>query len=173
MKKVEDIQELYQFRKKIGEGAFGEVYEAVHIKAELPCAVKVIKKTKLRESKIHEKLMIQELEALDKLEHPHIVHVIDLCEDQNSIYIVLELMLHGTLTQKLAKIGESRAPFTEQDAAKLIYQILLAINFLHKQNVVHRDLKLDNIMVDLEKIDETKTSMICKVTDFGFAKALE
>ena len=67
MKKVEDIQELYQFRKKIGEGAFGEVYEAVHIKAELPCAVKVIKKTKLRESKIHEKLMIQELEALDKL----------------------------------------------------------------------------------------------------------
>ena len=99
--------------------------------------------------------MIQELEALDKLEHPHIVHVIDLCEDQENIYIVLELMLHGTLTQKLAKIGESRAPFTEQDAAKLIYQILLAINFLHKQNVVHRDLKLDNIMVDLEKIDES------------------
>ena len=61
---------------------------------------------------------------------------------------------------------------SEQEAAKIIYQILLALNFLHNQNVVHRDLKLDNILVDLEKVDEYKTSIICKVTDFGLAKAL-
>ena len=44
---------------------------------------------------------------------------------------------------------------------------------MHKQNVIHRDLKLENIMVDLERIDEEQTSLICKVTDFGFARALE
>ena len=50
-----------------------------------------------------------------------------------------------------------------------------ALNYLHKQNVVHRDLKLDNIMVDLEKNenDQSQTKIVCKVTDFGFAKALE
>jgi serine/threonine protein kinase len=53
--------------------------------------------------------------------------------------------------------------------------MLHALNYLHKKNVVHRDLKLDNIMVDLEKSqnDDRKTKIVCKVTDFGFAKALE
>ena len=80
-KKVEDISELYQMRKFIAEGAFGKVYEAHHIRADRPVAVKIISKAKLRESNVHEKLMMQELEALDKLEHPHIVHVVDICED--------------------------------------------------------------------------------------------
>ena len=116
--------------------------------------------------------MWQELEALDKLEHPHIVQVLDLCEDNDNVYIVAELMRHGTLTQMLTRIQESKASFTERDGANLIYQLLIAINFLHKQNVVHRDLKLDNILVSLERIDDTHTKVICKVTDFGFTKAM-
>ena len=117
--------------------------------------------------------MWQELEALDKLEHPHIVRVLDLCEDFDHIYVVLELMRHGTLTQMLAKIQETKASFTERDCASLVYQILLSINFLHTQGMVHRDLKLDNIMVDIERIDDNQTKMVCKVTDFGFAVALD
>ena len=127
------------------------------MKADASCAIKVISKARLRQHKVYEELMMQELEALDRLEHPHIVHVLDLCEDDKNIYIVLELMLHGTLTQKLAKLQEKAAAFSEADAAKVVYQILLALNFLHKQNVIHRDLKLDNIMVDMEKIDEERT----------------
>ena len=79
-KKVEDISEFYQMRKFLSEGAFGKVYEAHHIRADRPVAIKIISKAKLV-SPAHEKLMMQELEALDKLEHPHIVHVVDLCED--------------------------------------------------------------------------------------------
>ena len=52
-------------------------------------------------------------------------------------------------------------------------QIIMAVNVLHKQNVVHRDLKLDNIMVELERNDDMHTNMVCKVTDFGFAKPLD
>ena len=117
--------------------------------------------------------MKQELETLDKFEHPHIVRVIDLCEDNQNIYIVSELMRHGTLTQMLTKIQETRASFTEKDCANLVYQMIIAVNFLHKQDVIHRDLKLDNIMVDLERIDDHSTTMICKVTDFGFAKTMD
>ena len=85
----------------------------------------------------------------------------------------MELIIHGTLMQKLSTIKENQASLNEQDAAKIVYQILIALNFLHKQNVIHQNLKLENIMVDLERIDEEQTSLICKVTDFGYAKALE
>ena len=104
-KKLEgDIKEIYDFKKKIGEGAFGEVWEAYRIEGIMPCAIKVIKKQKLKDQQIYLDLMNQELEALDKLVHPHIVHVLDLVEDKDNHYIVMEYMLHGNLRQKLAKI---------------------------------------------------------------------
>ena len=139
----------------------------------MPCAIKSISKAKLKQHSVYQDLMWQELETLDKMEHPHIVRVLDLCEDFDNIYVVLELMRHGTLTQMLAKIQETKASFTERDCASLVYQMLISINFLHNQNVVHRDLKLDNIMVDIERIDDNQTKMVCKITDFGFAKALD
>ena len=92
---------MYRMQRKLGEGVFGTVFEAIHIKADIACAIKVISKTKLREHKVHEELMIQELEILEKLENPHIVHVLDICEDVDNIYIAMELMPHGTLMQKL------------------------------------------------------------------------
>ena len=117
--------------------------------------------------------MRHELEVLNKLENPYIVHVLDICEDVNNIYIVMEFMSHGTLLEKLSTVKETQTSLSEQDAAKIVYQILIALNFLHKQNVIHRDLKLENIMVDLERIDEEQTSMKCKVSDFGLASAIE
>lgn len=127
-----NINEIYDFKKKIGEGAFGEVWEAYHIKGIMSCAIKIVKKQKLRKHQIYIDLMDQELQALDKLEHPHIVHVLDLLEDNENHYIVMEHMLHGNLRQKLAKFQDTRTSFSEQDAAKLVFQILIALNYLHK-----------------------------------------
>ena len=117
--------------------------------------------------------MMSELETLDKYEHPNIVRVLDLCEDDHNIYLVFELMRHGTLDQNLIRIQETGAPFTEKDVANIVLQIVMAVNFLHKKNVVHRDLKLDNVMVAYEAVDEQTTTMVCKVTDFGFAQAID
>ena len=58
---------------------------------------------------------------------------------------------------------------TEKHCADIIYQILLAINYIHQSNIVHRDLKLENIMVDVEVGEDGEANLICKVTDFGFA----
>ena len=84
-------------------------------------------------------------------------------------------MTSGNLAEVLKKIREKGISFTEADAANLVYQILLALTYLHSSevNVVHRDLKLENIMVDIEKYGDGSSKLICKITDFGFAVALD
>lgn len=113
--------------------------------------------------------MKQELEVSEKLEHPHVVKVLDLCEDEDDIYIALELIKHGNLLEVLSKMERKKIPITEKHAADIIYQILLAINYIHASNIVHRDLKLENIMVDVVAGENGEANLICKVTDFGFA----
>ena len=75
--------------------------------------------------------MISEIMTLDSHEHPHIVRVLDLCEDEKNIYIVSELIRHGTLEENLERIKKTGASFTERDCANLVFQILSAVNFLH------------------------------------------
>ena len=84
MRLIENIENIYTWKRKLGEGQFGTVYEALHNKAQLPCAIKTVKKAKLEErlDGTLVELMMQELQALDELEHPNIVRVLDLCEDR-------------------------------------------------------------------------------------------
>ena len=64
--------------------------------------------------------MKQELEVLEKLSHPNIVRVLDLLEDSNSIYIVLELMHYGNLAEDIERLKSQKMSFTERDAATII-----------------------------------------------------
>lgn len=121
--------------------------------------MKIIKKSKLKE-KVYIDLMRQELEVSSKINHPHIITVTELLEDEKHVFIVMELVPGGDL---LARVMEMNA-FSERDAAFVIKQTLLALNFMHEQKITHRDMKLENILC-LNK-DDLKN---CKVTDFGFA----
>ena len=104
------------------------------------------------------------------LDHPHIVRVLDLCEDEENYYIALELIKNGNLHEVLQKMKEKEVKFTEREIADIIYQILLAVNYIHNSKLMHRDLKLENIMVDVKKgTDEHSSELLCKLTDFGFA----
>ena len=105
----------------------------------------------------------------EKLEHPHIVKVLDLCEDNKDIFIALELIKGGNLLEVLSKMQKKKIAITETDAATIVHQILLAINYIHTSKVVHRDLKLENIMVDIKRGNKGEAIMTCKLTDFGFA----
>ena len=120
-------------------------------------------------------MLSQEIELLTLLEHPHLVRALGLCEDEETIYVAFELLTSGNLAEVLKKIRDSQIPFTEADAANLIRQILLALTYLHSTevNVVHRDMKLENIMVDIEKLGDGSSKLVCKITDFGFAVALD
>ena len=101
------------------------------------------------------------------------MHVLDLVEDNDNIYIVLELIKNGNLMEVLDKISRANLPFTEKDAACFVQHILLGLNYMHLMNVVHRDLKLENVLVDVLIGADKVPELVCKLTDFGFSTYLE
>jgi len=133
------------------------VHRAEHKIAGTPCAIKVITKEKLRETKVYLDLMKNELECLEALEHPHIVRVYELLEDNQNIYVVLELIEGGNLLETITKIQSQKLSFTERDAANIIYQVMLALNYMHTRRTMHRDLNLENLLVEFEKDEAGQT----------------
>ena len=83
------------------------------------------------------------------MDHPYIVHILELLYDDYNIYFVAELMEHGDLMSVYQRIVENNWSFTEQDAKNICKQILMALNYMHQQDYIHRDLKLENVMVDV------------------------
>ena len=73
----------------------------------------------------------------------------DLCEDDDNIYIALELLKDGNLLEVMKRMKENDQKFTEQEIATIVYQIVCGINYIHATNMIHRDMKLENIMVEL------------------------
>ena len=109
-------------------------------------------------------LLENELEVLFKTDHPHIVKVTELLQDDANIFIVSELMSGGELYGHIIK----EKKLSERQAASVIKQVLLAINYMHKQKIVHRDLKPENILISGGK-DGSDEAITVKLTDFGFA----
>ncbi|CDW81372.1 protein kinase domain containing protein [Stylonychia lemnae] len=160
-KKVDDINKHYTFFNTLGQGSFGKVMKAEHMKASADVAVKIIEKSKVREHKILEELMQNELKVLEETTHPHIMKIIQLLEDEDHYYIVSELLAGGELYERIVKMKH----FSEKNAAILTYQILLAVSYMHNQNIVHRDIKPENILLENEDVNNLNV----KMTDFGFA----
>eukprot|EP00586_Coscinodiscus_wailesii_P005068 CAMPEP_0172488816 /NCGR_PEP_ID=MMETSP1066-20121228/18538_1 /TAXON_ID=671091 /ORGANISM="Coscinodiscus wailesii, Strain CCMP2513" /LENGTH=517 /DNA_ID=CAMNT_0013256285 /DNA_START=71 /DNA_END=1624 /DNA_ORIENTATION=+ len=100
--------------------------------------------------------MRTEIEAMSRLDHPNIANVYEAYERKRHIYLVMEYCSGGDLYE--------RAPYTEAQAARITRQILSAVAHMHKYKVVHRDLKMDNIMFENKEPDA-----VIKVIDFGLA----
>ncbi|OWB78862.1 nucleotide binding protein [[Candida] boidinii] len=153
-------KDLYEFHKTLGAGSFGTVKSGIVKATGQKVAVKIILKTVLRG---HNELAEREIKFLATLQHPNIVKLIDWFESKHSYYIVTELALGGELFDRLVQ----RTFYSEWDAANIIHQLLLAVQYLHNNNVVHRDIKLENILY-LTK-DENSPIVLA---DFGVAKQL-
>ena len=83
-------------------------------------------------------------------------------------------MKHGNLMEVLDKMKRNNHKFTEADIANIVHQLTLAVNYIHASGIIHRDLKLENIMVEIQDDEETEMQkFICKITDFGFATMIE
>ncbi|KRX03976.1 Protein kinase-like domain [Pseudocohnilembus persalinus] len=148
----------YKFENEddiIGEGAFAEVKIVIHKFSDIKRACKIINKQTLSQSelsRLHEELII-----LKKLDHPNIVNVVDVYEDDNKIYIITELCTGGELFKRICDEGN----FSEQTAANFIKQILQGVNFCHQRGIVHRDLKPENVLF------ANKETQLLKLIDFG------
>jgi len=89
------------------------------------------------------------------------MHVNEILEDTDNYYIVTEILEGGELFDRIIEVKK----FNEEKAAHILNQVLLAINYMHKNNLTHRDLKPENILLeskDMEKLD-------VKIADFGFS----
>ena len=110
---------------------------------------------------------------LQILDHPHIVHVLELLTDSKNVYFVMELVEHGNLMEVYEKVIKNNWSFTERDAANIVRQILMALNYMHREGVIHRDLKMENVMVDVMLDCKGENALMCKLTDFGLSAILD
>lgn len=106
--------------------------------------------------------MIVEVEILRKLNHPNIIKLYDVYEDHSFVHIVTEAYFGQTLTKRLIEKPECR--FSLHDSLEIIRNILKGLEYLHSQNIMHRDMKPDNIM-----FKESDGSYDLAIIDFGFA----
>ena len=152
-----EFETYFEFVRPLGVGSFGRVVHAVDKASREDCAVKIINKACVKPSLSSQLLL--EADILAGLSHPNIVRFRHVCETTNSVFIVMDLVDGGTLTNLL-----SRRKLTDIEAARLLKGVLRAVAYLHSKDIVHRDLKPDNILIP----KGGDLSMV-KVADFGLS----
>ncbi|KAF9449780.1 Pkinase-domain-containing protein [Macrolepiota fuliginosa MF-IS2] len=160
-KVIVDRHNRFQFTRVgfLGEGGFARVFE-VKDSRDTRLACKVITKTSLKTKKAKTKLWA-EIKIHRSLEHPNIVRFHDCFEDGENVYMTLELCPSGSLMDMLRR----RRRFTEPEARYFMVQLIGACHYMHTHQVIHRDLKLGNLLLD--------ANMNIKVADFGLAALIE
>ena len=153
-----DISSAYEFGKSIGKGMSGEVVLATHKSSGQVRAIKKLVKTKIT---TQERLQT-EIDVMKTSDHPYIVKLYEVWEDSRYIYLVQECCKGGELYNYIDK----RRGLTEREAARIFHQILTAVSYLHQNNIVHRDLKLENLLFANEDCDLG----LLKLCDFGLSK---
>ncbi|XP_063218746.1 serine/threonine-protein kinase SIK3-like isoform X2 [Bacillus rossius redtenbacheri] len=145
----------YELGKTIGKGNFAVVKLATHVVTKTKVAIKIIDKTKLDEDNL--KKIFREIQIMTQLQHPHIIRLYQVMETEKMIHLVTEYASGGEIFDFLVENG----PMSEKAARRLFHQILTAVHFCHTHNIVHRDLKAENLLLD--------SNMNIKLADFGFS----
>ncbi|XP_014855485.1 PREDICTED: serine/threonine-protein kinase 33 isoform X1 [Poecilia mexicana] len=157
-----ELWKIYEFGKTLGQGSFGIVYEATHIATQTKWAIKEVRKPAAGSSKF--KMLDNEINILKQVDHAHIIHLEVTYNTPTKICLVTELCRGGTLKQQL----HQKKFFTEDETRKIIYCLADAVVYLHKRDIVHRDLKLENILVK-NSPDDNEDWFDIKVADFGLS----
>jgi serine/threonine protein kinase len=154
------LNDRYRLDARIGAGGMSTVYLALDETLEREVAVKLMNREVTSDSAQLERFR-REARAVAQLSHPHVVGVIDAGEDDGRPYIVFEYVEGETLKERIRRLG--RLPITE--AVAYAIEIARALGAAHARNIVHRDVKPQNVLID----DEGSA----KVTDFGIARTLD
>ena len=151
------IGERYEVVSRIGSGGMADVYKAKDHKLNRFVAMKVLKPEFSADTNFIRKFQ-REAQAAAGLAHPNVVNVFDVGEDHGVNYIVMELVEGITLKEYISKKGK----LTVKEATSIAIQVSMGLEAAHNRNIVHRDIKPQNIIIS--------TDGKVKVTDFGIAR---
>ena len=159
--------------KCLGKGAFGEVYLTSRKGDDKKYATKKIDREEVEKGE-GIKYLKNEIIILQYLRHPNIVRFEEVKKTKKHYYIVMEYCNGGELSKALEKYIEKYGkPFSEEIVQHLMRQIIDAFKFMHERKIIHRDVKLDNILLNYETEEDKKNLNLMKaqvkIIDFGFS----
>ncbi|XP_012615250.2 NUAK family SNF1-like kinase 2 [Microcebus murinus] len=150
-----NLRHRYEFLETLGKGTYGKVKKARESSGRL-VAIKSIRKDKIKDEQ-DLKHIRREIEIMSSLNHPHIIAIHEVFENSSKIVIVMEYASRGDLYDYISE----RQRLSEGDARHFFRQIVSAVHYCHQNGVVHRDLKLENILLD--------ANGNIKIADFGLS----
>mmetsp|Transcript_8939 Transcript_8939/g.20440 ORF Transcript_8939/g.20440 Transcript_8939/m.20440 type:complete len:652 (-) Transcript_8939:590-2545(-) len=148
--------DFYNIGKTLGEGAYGKVRLATHLLTNERVAVKTFEKSKLTEPQARSRVA-REIRILKALSHPNIIKLYEVVDVPFKIYLIMQFSSGGDL----CKYVRENRKLSEAESCRLFVQIVQGLEHCHNSGIVHRDVKLDNLL-----IDENKN---IKIVDFGFS----
>ena len=170
-KKIGDITLL----KPLGKGTMGSVYLSQKDGKKDYLATKIIEREKADRPQVR-KYFVNEIKILKSLNHNKIIRFYDLKQTNSHYYIAMEYCNGGSLLSCLKKYkAKYKKPFSEKIVQYLMKQIVSGLKYIHRHGIIHRDIKLDNILVkfyseeDIDNINMLKTHI--KICDFGISIA--
>ena len=189
MKAIKQVKE-YRFIKQIGKGATATVYEGINDKTNKVVAIKTIPSRKLEDHRSMENFK-REISLLRSLQHENIIKIEGIEKTVNNVYVILEYCNGGNLYEyKCYYQKKNKCELNELFVQKIIRQFIKGLEYMHTKNIIHRDVKLENIMLNFNKYkNEVKPGELfipvnydnvtlnddftVKIADLGFARNLE
>ncbi|XP_059497141.1 testis-specific serine/threonine-protein kinase 5-like [Stegostoma tigrinum] len=179
--KLDEVSECreqgYQLTQKIGSGSFSRVYLGIPTQEKICCnfrlavglqnkkekavAIKVIPISQTLQQQSR-RCLSREINALQSTyKHPNVIQLYEAFRSPSRLYLVLELAVKGDLLEHINRLSDRKVTLQEQEAVRLFTELVGAVSHCHSKNIVHRDLKCENILLD------ERGSL--KLTDFGLA----
>ena len=152
---------FYKYGRLLGKGAYGKVNLCLHTLTGRLVAIKSINKSKITKERQKQKIKVETSIMKTLSDSNNIVKIFEKYETKKHICIVMEYICAGDLLTYIKK----RSKLTEPVAKFIFKQIVLALQYIHNHNIVHRDIKLDNILIDLDNN--------IKICDFGVSKIIK
>ncbi|KAH8419639.1 hypothetical protein KR222_011625, partial [Zaprionus bogoriensis] len=152
----------YEVQHLLGKGGFACVYKAKCLHTHQDVAIKMIDKKLIQSSGLTNRVR-QEVDIHSRLKHPSVLQLYTFFQDANYVYLVLELADNGELHRYMNQ--QMKRPFTEEEAASILRQVVAGLLYLHSHNIMHRDISLSNLLLSKD--------MQVKIADFGLATQLK
>lgn len=147
------LRQRFDIIKKLGQGTYGKVQLGINKETGQEVAIKTIKKSKI-ETEADLIRIRREVQIMSSVQHPNIIHIYEVFENREKMVLVMEFAAGGELYDYLSE----RKVLAEEEARRIFRQVSTAIYYCHKHKICHRDLKLENILLD--EHGNAKVSMV-------------